>query len=136
MILQYVKEREIDFKIRCPQDIVPLLQDKYSDYNQEAFFVATLDGAHNLIKTSIMSIGLVNKTIVHPREVYCEAVREMAAAIIVAHNHPSGSRDPSMEDTEVTSRLKKAGDILGIPMLDHIIFTKEGYYSFLEEGTL
>ena len=84
----------------------------------------------------IVSIGLINRTIVHPREVYADAIVDRATAIIVCHNHPSGNLEPSDEDTAVTGQLKEAGEILGIKLLDHVIFAVSGYYSFLEAGAL
>ena len=79
-------------------------------------------------------MGILNRTIVHPREVFAEPITKRAAAIIVAHNHPSGNVDPSPEDREITNRLKAAGETLGIPLLDHIIFGVKGYFSFVEQG--
>ena len=81
-------------------------------------------------------MGLVNKTQVHPREVFADPITDRASAIIVAHNHPAGGLNPSKEDIEVTKQLKSAGEILGIRMLDHIILNHKGYYSFLEDGKL
>jgi len=81
---------------------------------------------------NVCSVGLVNRTLVHPREVFTEAVRQRATAIVVAHNHPSGNLEPSMEDKDVTRRLRQAGDILGIKILDHLIFGEEGFLSMLE----
>ena len=75
-------------------------------------------------------------TLVHPREVFAGALTDRAAAVVVAHNHPSGNTEPSPEDREVTARLRKAGQTLGIAMLDHVIFSQSGYYSFLEQGEL
>ena len=87
--------------------------------------------------TRIVSVGLVNKTQVHPREVFADPITDRAFAIIVAHNHPSGGLNPSKEDIEVTKQLKSAEEILGIRLPDHIIFNhKGGYYSFLEDGKL
>lgn len=83
-----------------------------------------------------VSVGLVNKTQVHPREVFADPITDKASAIIVAHNHPGGGLNPSKEDIEVTKQLKSAGEILGIRLLDHIIFNRKGYYSFLEDGKL
>jgi len=71
-------------------------------------------------------------TLVHPREVFVEAVRQRATAILVAHNHPSGNLEPSVEDRDVTRRLRQAGDIIGIKVLDHLVFSEEGYFSMLE----
>ena len=120
-------------KITHPGEIYPLLV-HMADRQQEHFFSISLNGAHEHIKTRQVSQGLLNRTIVHPREVYAGPLEDRSAALIVAHNHPSGNLEPSREDKEITRRLKEAGDILGIPLLDHIIFSKNGYASFLEEG--
>lgn len=99
---------------------------------QENFAVATLDSAHQIIKVRVISVGLVNRTIVHPREVFAPAIEDRAQSIIISHNHPSGSTDPSPEDHEITDRLIKAGEILGIQVLDHVIVGKGRFYSFVE----
>ena len=122
-------------KISNPSDILPLVR-HLADRPQEQFISISLNGAHEVIKLRIVSVGLVNKTLVHPREVFVGALTDRAAAIICSHNHPSGTLQPSMEDHEVTQRVRRSGEILGVPLLDHIIFTGEGYYSFLEEGEL
>lgn len=95
-----------------------------------------LNGAHEVLGTFVATIGLLNKTIVHPREVFADAIRSRAAAIAIAHNHPSGNIEPSQDDKDVTARLQKAGQILGIKLLDHLVFTDERYYSFLEHGLM
>lgn len=84
----------------------------------------------------MVTVGLVNKSQVHPREVFADPITDRAATIIIAHNHPSGDLIPSKEDTEVTRQLKAAGETLGIKLLDHIIFNNKGYYSFLEHNEL
>ncbi len=84
----------------------------------------------------VITIGLVNKTQIHPREVFADALADRASAIIVAHNHPSGSLQPSPEDIRITGQLKEAGTILGVPLLDHIIFSSRGYYSLGEHNDL
>lgn len=122
-------------KISTPEDVYRLLC-SYSDRSQEYFFAICLNGAHEVIEYRTVSVGLLNRTQVHPREVYCNAIEKRAAAIIVAHNHPSGSLKPSEDDIQVTERLKKSGDILGIGLLDHIIFTSEGFISLQELGIL
>ena len=81
-------------------------------------------------------MGLVNKTQVHPREVFADPITDRASVIIVAHNHPSGEVKPSKEDIDITMQLKAAGETLGIKLLDHIIFNQKDYYSFLEKGQL
>lgn len=122
-------------KIRLPADAMPVLQ-HYADRMQELFLCMTLNGAHEVIRTHVVSVGLVNRTMVHPREVFACAIENRAAAIIVAHNHPSGNCIPSTEDREVTKRLSEAGRVIGISLLDHIVFTRNAYYSFLEHGDM
>ena len=134
MIVSERKAKET-VKVTNPEDIYQALT-RYHRKRKENFLVLTLNGAHEIISIRIISIGIVNRSIVHPREIFYEAIKDNAAAIIVAHNHPSGNTDPSEEDKEVTHRLVEAGKILGIPVLDHVVFGKHGYYSFLEKGEL
>jgi len=122
-------------KITAPGDAFPLYAE-YCDKKQEHFMVTTLNGAHELIKTHVVSIGLVNRTLVHPREIFRPAIEDNAAAIMICHNHPSSNLEPSIEDKEITTRLIKAGIIIGIEILDHLIVSTKGYYSFLEENLL
>ncbi len=120
-------------KIRKASDVLPLLQ-HWQDRNQECFIVLTLNGAHEVLSKKLITIGLANTTQVHPREVFSCAIADRACAIIVAHNHPSGDTTPSESDRSVTKRLVEAGDLLGIKLLDHIIFSTRGFYSFCEAG--
>ena len=122
-------------RIAFPVDVLPLIS-HFADRKQEYFLAVSLNGAHEVIATRVVSIGLVNRTVVHPREVYADPITDRAAAIVVAHNHPSGCVDPSREDRDVTRRLVSAGQTLGIQLLDHVIFSTAGYYSFLEKGEL
>lgn len=124
-----------NYRIRQPSDAVPLLQ-HYADRRQEHFITISLNGAHEVNAVRIVSVGLVNRTLVHPREVFSDALKDRAAAIIVAHNHPSGNVQPSGEDRAVTETLVEAGDILGIRVLDHIVFSPREYYSFRERDEL
>ncbi|PIE98568.1 MAG: hypothetical protein CR988_02550 [Treponema sp.] len=120
-------------KISHPSDIVPLLR-HYANRKQENFICVSLSGANEIIATRVVSIGILTKTLVHPREVFADPLTDRAAAVIVAHNHPSGTLQPSQEDIALTKRLVDAGKILGIRVLDHIILNALGeYYSFLEE---
>ena len=121
--------------IRSPEDVFREVRHYASD-ERECIVVVALNGAHEIITTFVATIGLLNKTIVHPREVYAEAIRSRAAAIAIAHNHPSGNIEPSADDKDVTVRLGNAGQILGIKLLDHLVVTDERYYSFLEHGLL
>lgn len=99
---------------------------------QECFAMLTLDGANRLIDSSIVFVGTLNQSLVHPREIFAKAIEDRAASIILAHNHPSGSLEPSPEDMNVTEKLKRAGELLGIAVLDHLIITKHGYCSMYD----
>lgn len=122
-------------KITYPSDVVPIIS-HFADRNQEHFLCLALNGAHEVLNIRVVSMGLLNRTIVHPREVFADPLKDRAAAVVVAHNHPSGNVEPSREDRQITTRLKEAGEMLGIQLLDHIIFSVRGYYSFLEKGEL
>ena len=122
-------------KISFPTDILPIIR-HLADRKQEHFLCASLNGANEVIQTRVVSVGLVNKTQVHPREVFADPITDRASAVIVAHNHPAGGTSPSREDREVTQQLKFAGETLGIRLLDHIIFDRKGYYSFLGKGEI
>lgn len=122
-------------KITSAEDVHRELN-QYIDKKQEYFLVLTLDGASHLIEKRIISIGTLNQSLVHPREVFADAISDRAAGIIIAHNHPSGQLEASHEDKMVTKRLKEVGKIMGIELLDHVILTKEGYLSLREEGLL
>lgn len=122
-------------RISFPADVLPLIQ-HYADRKQEHFICVSINGANEVIKSRVVSVGLVNRTQVHPREVFADPITDRASAIIVAHNHPAGSLEPSSEDKEITEQLKCAGETLGIRLLDHIIFNQKGYYSLLEHGEL
>jgi len=104
---------------------------------QEIFSVMALDGASNIIYCKAIHKGTLNQSLVHPREVFSDAILHRAAGIIIAHNHPSNTNEPSRADIQITQRLKEGGKILGIELLDHIILTPSGdIYSFQEEGDL
>jgi DNA repair protein RadC len=122
-------------KIKFPADILPLIQ-HYGDRKQEHFLSVSLNGANEVMNVRVVSMGLVNKTPVHPREVFADIIAERASAVIVAHNHPSGDVTPSAEDLKITKQLKEAASILGLSLLDHIIFSAKGYYSFAEHDEL
>jgi len=131
-----VSERKKEpVKITNPIDTYLALK-RYQNKRQEHFLILTLNGAHFVIAIRIISIGLVNRTIVHPREVFAPAITDNAVAIILAHNHPSGQTYPSNDDLEITKRLVSAGQILGIEIVDHVIIGKDNYYSFLEYGLI
>jgi DNA repair protein RadC len=102
---------------------------------KEYFFSIHLDGKNRISCVDEVSVGSLNQSIVHPREVFKTALLSSAAAIILVHNHPTGDSNPSREDIEITRRLKEAGDIIGVKLLDHIIIG-DGYLSFTERGLL
>jgi len=120
-------------KIETPADLLPLIR-HYADRKQEHFISASINGANEVMNIRVVSIGLVDRTSVHPREVFADAMTDRASGVIVAHNHPAGSVEPSGWDVEVTKQLKAAGEVVGVALLDHIIFNRTGYYSFLESG--
>ncbi len=122
-------------RISSPGDMYPFIR-HYADREQETFLSISLNGAYEIKEIHVVSIGILNRSLVHPREVFSRAISCNAAALVVAHNHPSGSVEPSSEDREVTRRLKDAGEILGISLLDHLVFSPQGYFSFMEEGQL
>lgn len=122
-------------KITGAQDVMPLLAD-IADKKQEHFVCISLNGAHEVIKKRIVTIGLVDRSQVHPREVYADVISDRAAAVIFAHNHPSGDLKASDSDLKIHEQLTGAGKILGLRVLDHIIVTKKGYFSFQEAGLI
>ena len=122
-------------KIAMPADVLPLIR-HYADRKQEHFLCATVNGANEIIAVRVISIGLADRSPVHPREVFADAVADRASGIIIAHNHPAGSLEPSAADADATRQLKAAGECLGIHLLDHVIFNRGGYFSFLESGRL
>ena len=122
-------------KIETPADLLPHIH-HYADRKQEHFLCASINGANEILNIRVVSIGLIDRSPVHPREVFADALADRASAVIVAHNHPSGGLEPSPGDLAITAQLKAAGAILGIELLDHIIFNRAGYFSFLEAGTL
>lgn len=111
-------------KIQNIDDVAMILSD-IRNKKQEHFVLLTLDGADRLIDRHIISIGTVNASLIHPRDVFSQAVSDNAASIIVAHNHPGGSTEPSHADIEVTNRLSEAGKLLGITLHNHIIITRD-----------
>ncbi|MDR2151059.1 MAG: DNA repair protein RadC [Spirochaetaceae bacterium] len=122
-------------QITRPHDIYELVRPQV-DRRQERFLTLSLNGAYEVIALRTVTIGLVNRTIVHPREVYADPLTDRASAVIVAHNHPSGQITPSPEDNEITERLQEAGRLLGIYFLDHLVFSETDYFSYRADGRL
>lgn len=122
-------------KITEAKDVLPFLSD-ITDKQQEYFVCISLNGANEVIEKRIVTVGLLDKSQVHPREVFADVITDRAASVILAHNHPSGELKPSDSDLKIHEQLTEAGKILGITVLDHIIVAKKGYFSFQEAGLL
>lgn len=120
-------------QLLSPQDVFDSLKDIRLS-KKEHFVVFFLDSRNQEIKREIVSVGTINASLVHPREVFEPAVKYLAVQVILAHNHPSGTLEPSEDDLTVNKRLVEAGKILGIEVLDHIIVTKDSFISFKEKG--
>jgi DNA repair protein RadC len=118
-------------KIECAKDLLPLVADIASK-PQEHFVCISLNGANEVIEKRVVTIGLLDRSLVHPRDVYADVIKDRAAAVIFAHNHPSGDLRPSDADLKTQEQLVQAAKILGIRVLDHIIVSKKGYFSFQE----
>src|SRR5690606_33586230 len=124
------------YTIRSPEDAATYLMEILSLEQQEKFYCLYLNTKNQIIAEKTVFIGSLNASIVHPREVFKEAIKQSAASIIVAHNHPSGDPSPSREDINVTKRLIQAGEILGIECLDHLIIGDGRWISLKEKGYL
>jgi DNA repair protein RadC len=122
-------------KIKNPGDIYGLLR-HYADRKQERFLSVSMNGAHEALEVRVVTIGLLNRTIVHPREVFADLIHDRAAAFCVAHNHPSGQLVPSPEDDEITIRLQHSAGIIGIQFLDHLIFSESSFWSYRQNGRI
>ena len=134
--IKMVKENEFKCyrkKISTPNDCYDLISNFLKDMDREYFIVVTVDTKNIVTSININSIGNLNSSIVHPREVFKTAILSNSASVIVAHNHPSGDTTPSDEDIAVTRRLKESGSILGIQLLDHIIVGEDGEYISLRK---
>ncbi|MCC7565337.1 MAG: DNA repair protein RadC [Methanomicrobiaceae archaeon] len=120
-------------RVASPEDVLPLVS-YVADKRQEHFVCITLNGAGEVINTRTITVGLLNQSLVHPREVFAEAITDRAASVILVHNHPSGTMEPSTQDIAITRQLVEAGSILGIRVLDHIIVSRKGHVSLKERG--
>lgn len=130
------ENRDEGTPIRSPRDVVAVFASRLEDLPVEEFHVAVLDAQHRLERDITVTRGILNSSLVHPREVFREAIAERAAAIILVHNHPSGDPTPSADDRNVTDQLVSAGRLLDIPVHDHVIIGRGRYTSFAEAGLL
>jgi len=128
--------RDESMPIRSPRDVVSVYAPRLEDLPVEEFHVAVLDAQHRLERDITVTRGILNSSLVHPREVFREAIAERAAAIILVHNHPSGDPSPSADDRNVTDQMVSAGRLLDIPVHDHVIIGRGRYTSFAEAGLL
>ncbi len=118
--------------IRGPEDVFRHFHPRLRHAAHERFFVVLLDGRHRVVGHELVSQGTLTASLVHPREVFRPALRRSAAAVLLVHNHPSGDPTPSREDREITDRLTRAGELLGIPVLDHVVVAERGFHSLRE----
>ena len=131
-----IEEREDGAPLRSPRDVFAVFAPRLEDLPVEEFHVAVLDSQHRLERDVTVTRGILNSSLVHPREVFREAIAERAAAVILVHNHPSGDPTPSADDRVVTEQLAAAGRLLDIPVHDHVIIGRGRYTSFAEAGLL
>ena len=134
-MLRRVMQNKTPCRVSCPLDVYRLSLDLVSLY-QEHFMVYFLNSKNQVISRKTIFIGSLNKTVVHPREVFRAAIQQSSASIVCVHNHPSGDPTPSREDIEVTNRLVEAGEVIGIDVLDHVIVGRDGYVSLKEGGLI
>ena len=132
----FLEEKRFLPQITSSQDVLELLADEMRSLENETVKLLLLNAKHRLIHIVNISLGGVNYSLAHPREVFKSAVKFAASGIILVHNHPSGDFLPSEQDISLTRRLVQAGEIMGIPLLDHIIIAETGYYSFNEENII
>ena len=122
--------------ITCSRDIYNLIRPNLMDLPHEEFWVILLNRANVVMRKTAISRGGVAGTVADPKMIFKEALEQLASSIILVHNHPSGNRNPSAADIQLTKKLKEAGNFLDLPILDHLIYSDQGYYSFADEGML
>ena len=127
---------EVREVIRSPQDAADIVMDEMSLLDREHFVILMLNTKHAVIAKKVVSIGHLNASLVHPRELFKDVIKKSSAAVILVHNHPSGDPTPSEDDIRVTQRLCEAGRLLGISVLDHIVIGDKSYVSFREQGLI
>jgi DNA repair protein RadC len=120
--------------IKSAKDVYELVKERYCDYSKEVFGAIYLNTKNKVLKEEIITIGLLDASPVHPREVFRGAIREGAKSLIIIHNHPSGDSSPSKDDLQITESLMNASEIISIPLLDHVIIGKNNYWSYAENN--
>ncbi len=138
--LRVVRERRVGYgrrrRIRDAKDVYDAFKEHFAPLDREQFVVVILNGKNEVLGFNVASTGSLTAALVHPREVFKPAILANAAALILVHNHPSGDPDTSAEDRAITSRLKEAGDIVGIRVLDHVVIGDDRFRSFADEQLL
>ena len=136
-MIEYARRRihKEKHSLRTPYDVFEEIK-HYANDEQEIFLVIGVNGANEIIFTKTVSVGILDRALIHPRETFADAIKNRCSSILVAHNHPSSNLTPSDADILSTDRLVKAGELLGIKVLDHLIFSRDGYHSLRENGEM
>ncbi len=136
--LKVVRERRVNYgtrrKIQTSRDVFEAFYGHFTEKDREELLVVPLDGKNQVLGFHVVSVGTLTASLVHPREVFKVAILANAAALILVHGHPSGSPEPSAEDVAITRRLKEAGELLGIRLLDHVVIGDGRYVSLADEN--
>ena len=130
------RRRKLPQEVNNPRAVYDLIAPLVRDQDRECFYTVHLNTRNRVLAVELVSVGSLNASLVHPREVFRKAIADGAASIVVAHNHPSGETDPSEDDLRITRRLKDAGEIIGIELLDHVIVANGSWSSLREERHL
>lgn len=128
--------RPTEAEASSPQAVYQFMKPKCRRLDREHFWRIDVDARSKVLGYEVVSVGTISASLVHPREVFKGAILNNAAAIIIAHNHPSGDTTPSAEDREVTRRIQRAGELMGIPLLDHLVLSDKGFTSFKDQGLI
>jgi len=124
------------FQVTEPSEVAPILQNYFRNKDREEFLIVLLDTANTVTGLSQISVGGLSSSVVEPRQIFKTAILSNAAAIILAHQHPSGNPEPSREDIQITSQIAEAGEVMDIPVHDHLIITESDYTSLAERGVI
>ena len=135
---RYNKEKRSNIitKISCAQEVFNLFKEDLEDKKQEHFYIVMLNNQNNIIGKELLTKGILDASIIHPREIFKSAIRNSSSKIILVHNHPSGNPEPSREDLDITKRLMEAGEIVDIKIIDHVIIGGDEWWSWAEENKI
>jgi DNA repair protein RadC len=132
--VNYIQTEEKLFNIRCAEHVAAFVRKVLTDNSREHMVALYLNGSHSVTSYSIISIGTATESTAHPREIFQRAISCGASAVVLAHNHPSGAVNPSIEDERCTKRIKEVGELVGIKLLDHVIVSDASFHSMRESG--